>query len=658
MSSDSEDRVSDHGAQVVASIEPTEDVEMRYVKSSGDEHLQTPGTGFAKKRGRVGKREQGSNDSGDNSALSDATGSGANDGRRVDGAVNERLVYEDETETSQGRIPPSYQKPAPVDSDYSADDTDNTNSTESQVEGNSPPKHVAGTEENKSRKRKTPTDGPDSQAMDGSADVPTPKRTKKALNRAYLGLLNQDIHDAASRYLSPSHVNMDERVALPSSQIGMTYWTSSEKETFFEALGRLGRDNTAGIAERIHTKGDIEVRQYMKLLQDALTHRHQQNELDPLSLEDFPAAVEISQECCQALDEVADNIANRQERSEFAAEEAEYGPDWLLYQENRKDLEGKAGDDVSKATGVFRTKEWLSLSEHFFMNAPCPEGNWQSMDGDPPGIWLTALDNFHSLALTLTRRLVTASHYMAATRIRAERGYRSQIRDFVKEKDVRAAAMSLGIAAQKPPLSGCVRRLGLSVYEDPPKPEEDSELGPMSVTDVEDALGIDGPKNGSQLRQQLERIALSSNDSSTSSDSPTESDVELDVEDSGAGAPEDSDSEEEEEVKAEAEEAILHSAIDPPQTKRDRQALHRRIKAERGKERYANGVDMQASYQEELQLWNVLGLQPPESLIDPGPPPPGRKLKLSVDAGYAVGKDWRMKTRVMSEWEAHYSGTN
>lgn len=648
----SDDRVSDHGAQVVESIEQIEDVEMQDIDSRNDQNPRTPRRQSANTREMVIKREQTSDDSisgdDDSGDETESTKEAANlkSERNDDTPIGDGVPSAYETGNFLGRVPPSYQKPAASDSDSSTDESDSADLTESQLTG-------AAVKEEIPRKRKTSAVGPESHGLDGSVDAQPRKRARKALNRAYLDLLNQDIKHS-DQSLSPVYEKMDERRNLPSSQIGMIVWTCLEKERFFEALGRLGRDNATGIAERIHTKSEMEVRQYMQILQDALTHRRQQTELDPIWLEDFPAAVEISQACCQALEEVADDIARRQERAEIAAEEVEIGPDWLLCQENRKDHEREVGDDMSKAAGLFRTEKLLSLSERFFMNAPDSQGNWHEVDGNTPGMWLTSLDDFYALALTLTRRLVAASHYMAATRIRAELGYRPKVRQFVKEKDVLAAIKSLGVAANKPPLTGCVRRLGLSVYHKPPKPDGESDLEPMSVNDVEDALDIEGPNSAGHLRQQMERIALSSDQSSTSSDSPAESDAESDAGSGSNGSADDADSEEEEEVRAEASEAILYSAVDPPQTKRDRQALHRRIKAEREQERYADAVDMQASFKEELQIWSILGQEPPESLVKPGSPPPGRRLKLSVDAGYTVGKDWRARTKVISEWEAHY----
>lgn len=672
MSSDSDDRVSDHGRQIVDSIEPIEDVAMYDAESMDDDHqgidepsLESPRQRGIKQEPVSDDESEESDDPRDNSESPKSRG--RNDPgkhetqvvrrrQKVTGGEDHEVASEEENVPSQSQQPPSYQVPPGTDSESSSPatgSTDDNDSAGTKVKQESSPNHVPQSKV-KSRKRKKSIHEAAVEAADDNSEIQPVKKTKKRINRAYLDVLNQDIEYAASQGCPADYERADGRAVLPASQIGLTLWSSMEKELFFEALGRLGRDDTAGIAERIRTKGEMEVRQYLKLLQDALSHRRQQNELDPLGLEDIPSAMEISDECCQALDEVADSIALKQERAECADEEHDCGPNWLVSHENYKSLEAEAEEDTSKSAGVFRIKEWLSLSDRFFMNAPDAQGNWHTVDGQAPSIRLTTLDEFRSLVVTLTKRLVAASHYMAMTRIRSESGYNQEVRAFVRSKDVQAAALSLGMATQKPPLTGCIKRLGLSVYESPPKPDEYSEREPMSVSDVEAALGIDRLRNVSYIRRQLGRIALS-DESSLLSDSSVESAVESGQDSDGGSSADDNGSEEvEEDIRAEADEAIFYSAVDPPQTKRDRQALYRRIKAEREQERYADAADAQESYQEEMKMWELLGQPPPEHFVDPGSPPAGRRVYLSVDAGYSVGKDWRAKTRATSEWEARY----
>lgn len=657
----SDDYVSDRGRQVVESVEDFDDVKMGGIESS-DEEKEPITTSVHKStlHGRtVVKQEKGSDSE---TAASDHGDDPGDDGGSLEyhDRSGRQIVPKAEHYPSDGiepeyegksfgeQEPPSYQVP-PGGSEDSSDDK----STASARGGG-----MTGTEE-KSRKRKSWMQEPGLVSMGGATDLRPLKRAKGSFNRAYLELLNEDIEHAASRYVPVAHDQFDERVALPESQTGMSIWTSMEKERFFEALGRLGRDDAAGIAQRVHTKGEMEVRQYTQLLQDGLALRRRKNELAPLELADFPAAVELSHECCQALEDAADTIALRQEHSENATEERKHGPGWLVSQDNHKELaEDETEKDTTRAVNVFRIAEWLSLSERFFMNAASEDGNWQSVDGDTPSIRLTTLQDFHSLAATLTKRLVATTLYMAAARIRAERGTRSSIRNSVKARDVEAAAMSLGLLTRKPPLMGCIRRLGLSVYEEPPKPHERDEGEPVPYDAVGEELELVGQRDVGRVRRQLGRMSLSSDSSSMSSDSLEESEAESEAARSGIGASSDeADSGEEEEAEAEANEAILYLTVDPPQTKRGRQAVLRRIKAERAQERHAEAIDARASYQEEVWMWEeVLGKQQrPEAPTDPGPPPPGRRrMKLSVDAVCSVGGDWRAKTKAISEWEARY----
>lgn len=507
------------------------------------------------------------------------------------------------------------------------------------------------------RKRKTPSDP---QSDTGFRPL---KKAKGSFNRAYLDILNEDIQHAAAQYVPHGRETKDGRKGLPSSQIGMVTWTSMEKERFFEALGRLGRDDSPGIARLIRTKGEMEVRQYLKLLQDGLDERRRQNELDPMEMADFPAAVELSHECCEALDEVADNLALRQENFEQSTEHHNYGADWLVTQENCNDADqDEALDDVLDSSSVLNTSKWLQISGRLFMNGTSEERNWQSVDGDHPSIRRTTLDDFYSLALTLTRRLVAASIFNASSRLRTESGYNTNERNEVRRKDVRAAALSLGLRTEKQTvLAGSARRLELHVYEHPPKPsEEEDKTTTMPYDAVEHALGMSVHRNIRSIRRKIQRIEMSSDEDEEAVPryAPAHSEVETDSVDSDDDYTsdefedeEDEDEDEDEDVRVEADEIILYSAVDQPQTKRDRETLFRRIKAEREQEGYADAVDAQATYQEERRMWELLRKQPPQPLVDPGLPPAGRRLKMSVDAAYSVGKNWRAHTKLAREWE-------
>lgn len=502
------------------------------------------------------------------------------------------------------------------------------------------------------RKRKSPEN---SHANTGFRPL---KKAKTSFNRAYLDILNEDIEHAVAQYVPLGRETKDERISLPSSQIGTVTWTSMEKERFFEALGRLGRDDSPGIARRIRTKSELEVRQYLRLLQDGLGQRRRQNELDPLELANFPAAVELSHECCEALDEAADSLALRQENHEQTNEQHKHGDEWLVTQEKRKDaIPNEAADDVLVPESVFNVQNWLKMPERLFMNGTSEDSNWQSVDGNLPSLKRDTLEDLYSVAVTLTSRLVSATLYVANSRIRCESGYNPEVRSEVRKKDVRAAALSLGLKTDKQPLlARCARRLGLHVYEHPPRPSEEEDQTTMMPYDaVEHALGLDVHRNiSSSSRHKMQRVELSSDEEYASRHAPAHSDMEdTDSVGSDEKYPSDGDEDErDEDVKAEADEMTLYSAVDQPQTKRDRETLFRRIKAEREQEAHADAADAQATYQEERRMWEeVLGRSPRQALVDPGLPPAGRRMKVSVGATYSVGRDWRAHTTMVSEWE-------
>lgn len=562
--------------------------------------------------------------------------------------LGQRDVSDSEELLPAHHPPPSHQS-SPEGSEYLTDEAEESDPSTSQSMNEPMVTARDSAQQTRPRKRKSPEDA------HTDADFRPLKKAKGSFNRAYLDILNEDIEHAAAQYVPLGRETKDERISLPASQIGMVSWTSMEKERFFEALGRLGRDDTPGIARRIRTKGEMEVRQYLKLLQDGLAQRQRQNELDPLELADFPAAVELSHECCEALDEAADSLALRQENFEQITEQHKHGADWLMTQDKLKDAaRDEAVDDVLASESALNVQNWLKISERLFMNGTSEEGNWQSVDGNPPSIRRVTLEDFYSTALTLTRRLVAATIYTASSRIRSESGYNPEIRSEVRKKDVHAAALSLGLRTEKQPvLAGSARRLGLHVYEYPPKPNEaEDETTMMPYDAVEHALGMDVHHNIRNIRHKMQRIELSSDDEAVSHAAPAHSEDDADSAGTDEDDPSDGDEDEkDEDIKAEADEIMLYSAVDQPQTKRDRETLFRRIKAEREQEVYADAVDAQASYQEEKQMWEVLGRHPQQPLVDPGLPPAGRRMKVSVGAAYSVGKNWRAHTKVASEWE-------
>jgi hypothetical protein len=495
------------------------------------------------------------------------------------------------------------------------------------------------------------------------------KRAKGAFNRDYLDLLNVDIEDAAAQYVPHGEPE------LPPSQVGLTYWTSVEKELFFTALSRLGRDDIPGIARRIRTKGELEVRQYLKLLQDAAVARKREYELEPLYPQDFPAAVEVSPKCNAALEEAADALASKQERFEESVEEMRWDDDWLITPFTYKNLEKEAPPNMP-SLGLFRVSAWLELSERLFMNANYPENNWQCVSNENPSIRTTALEDFHSLAVSITKRLVAATIYVSESRARAKQDLdpNRKPKEIVRRKDVEAAVLSLGMkTSNKTFWTGCARRLRVDVLhddddddndydadghgngaEDIDRDEDDVKL--MTHDEVEAALGGMGAVTdvsiGNQNEDEPDLVSLS--------DTPSLdglSDLDGSQPEERAATPHAEQPEEtifnvdREDVAKEAKELLLHTAMPYPITTRTRQAVEGRIRNELQHVAYADVLDAKASQREERRLWSMLGRNALDDVDRIKVPERGPKRTMhTVDEIYLSRAEWREKLDYMSQW--------
>ncbi|KAK1964979.1 hypothetical protein LY78DRAFT_658823 [Colletotrichum sublineola] len=487
---------------------------------------------------------------------------------------------------------------------------------------------------------------------------PVLKRHRGVFNSNYLDLLNRDIEDVTN-----FSVDGEEESLLPS-QIGLTLWTPYEKKVFFEALSRLGKDDVRRIADRIRTKSEIEVRQYIVLLADAVKRRRQEQEggLKSLELAEHPAAVEISLPCCHALDEAADALSFRQERHEELAEQKKWGECWNINLELARRIEGDHGrerdtafasDHGLKFTELLCVKSFVRLSERIFMNASHAENNWHFVSEEPPTIRATALQDFHSLLVSVTKKLVLTTLFIAESRIRGKRKVEPSTRSLVRRKDVEAAVASLGMKQNSDEFwATCARRLRLEVWDD--EAEEDAEEvdengGSMAYDRVEKILRreSDIPEDGAtEERSSSLGIKFGDRESSKSADDEASSGEESSDE-AGAAPLDDA----EREIIEEAKEVLVYSAYDFPETHRTREALKNRIRNERAQEAQADAEDGRASYEAEFEMWRLLQRQPPDSFVMPQIPERGCKAVGNVENFYDTGREWRERMTYHSEWE-------
>ncbi|KAI1763777.1 hypothetical protein GGR53DRAFT_496473 [Hypoxylon sp. FL1150] len=308
-------------------------------------------------------------------------------------------------------------------------------------------------------------------------DAPPLKRRKGTLHPKYVNLLNAEIADASNGVIKEP-----EDRHLSDTQVGALVWTAAEKKSYFSALGRLGRDDMAGIASRIGTKSVLEVQQYTMLLEAA--DRAGPSEADriqhaPRAL-DIPAAAELSTELCLALEGAADALSLRQEAREAKLEQQRWGASrWLVTPALALVLEHQLRQPATLRdlrthapfAELFHLGRWLRLSEHVFMNSTVvPDGNWTCVSEDPPAIRATALADFHALALRVTKRLVSAALFVAHSRVRAKQArgdLRRSVSAVVKAKDVRAAVASVGLEeGSREFWARAARRLRLDVYDE------------------------------------------------------------------------------------------------------------------------------------------------------------------------------------------------
>lgn len=488
------------------------------------------------------------------------------------------------------------------------------------------------------------------------------KRKCTELTAGYLDLLNKEIKEAALRGCTEDKdIDEDGVTAYRASQLGLTIWSPVEKRALYETASRLGRNAVAEISAAIGTKSVVEVEDYLCHLHHASEER--KSKLRPiLQAAERPAAIELSPQCCHALDEVADTLSILQERKEQQREEDKWGSTWnftqTMFEEVPEEDPGRPLDGrISELGDLFDIPKWLALSADIFLNSAVPSNNWMYVDEEPPTIWATALEDFHSLAVSITRRLVQATIFVATSRLRTKREAEPRIQDIVRREDVEAALQSLNMEDKRPEFwRGCARRLRLNVRDNESRVSRDKRKDGldgrefMSFNEVEAALGDDNVepqaivnlrgRPSSYLAHERERIP---------DDGVTEN--EADIDSPGPIEVSNQYTAEELAVRNEAEEVIRFSGVDFPQSTRSKEVLLNRISGERRQEEYANQCDEQASREGEVKMWELLEKPVPQILRMRETPEQVPRSNLAVDGVYSVGRNWRRALHYYAEWE-------
>ena len=187
-----------------------------------------------------------------------------------------------------------------------------------------------------SHTRHVPRINQDGRGADSDADEP------ELFNDAYRLLFNAEVARAAARFETAD----GQTHQYCTKHVGASQWSVREQNVFYAALGRLGRDDVAGIAAAIGTKTIPETQELLLLFEDASIPADEA----ALTLRDIPAAFDVSSECSRQLDLAAEALAWYEETCEANQERDKYGNYWLITPQVADDIETAIHSDRRRAT--------------------------------------------------------------------------------------------------------------------------------------------------------------------------------------------------------------------------------------------------------------------------------------------------------------------
>ena len=460
----------------------------------------------------------------------------------------------------------------------------------------------------KAKKRKTEKEASELQ--------PRMKRLKPYYSDEYRELYNETIDEITFKTVVEEH-------PLPSSQIGVTTWSSEEKAEFYSILARRGRHDIKAIAANIGSKSESEVYLYLELLQNAIIDQnvsaHRKNLLD---IDGIEHAIEINQECCAALDQAAEALSVLQQKEEENVEKHKHAKFSLLATTTAKWLSRslQAGEEGEKevlkflpAATLLDLKAFLAVSKRFFMNSSITELNWRTYaeKRQSPSITYTAFSDIHTLATSLTRRLIQSSLFFAMSRIRAlKTSSRYTPKNHVRQQDVIAALGVLGIEPNaRKTWTSIARKCRLHVYENVRCRQAWGKR--YTYDEVEAILSRD--TQGSRGRYRTR--SADDSDISRHEDEELDTRPARDIQDElastdASSAEEDESSTEDTDSSASDSSSVTEPPLLPsPKHTRTQQRL------EQAEDAYLEAHDQKASLSEEKRLWEMLGEDPATKMV-------------------------------------------
>ncbi|MCJ1474462.1 hypothetical protein MMC13_003120 [Lambiella insularis] len=433
---------------------------------------------------------------------------------------------------------------------------------------------------------------------------------------------------------------------LRESQIGLTIWSANEKELFFQCLSRKGRDDLRDIAQDIGTKSEPEIQAYLHLLEQAIeVQRLHESRPQLLNFPDVPASWEVSKECVAALESLGRASCHREQQRDEIVEKEKYGKLWLLDQESAAFLEESMGSEeesspneshqeLHRAFELIDLNILLQLSSRIFMNSVEPEGNWRSFASQDqmPCLFASAFVNLYEVTITLLKRLISSAIFFAMSRLRTTKRKKYQPRDHVRAEDVTAALEVLGVRLSSDDFwIGAARRCKLNVFESLKAKKENASR--LTYDEVESILQTPRGRCHSTRSPHTKRGALQ--------DDITDSALE----DEDSGPDEDTSS-------SSASKPALRYFIKTPgidvstETSETVPVLY----SEEVQDAYAETIDLQASKQEERNLWNILKKRPPEEITDVSENRPKRPRTMQKEPQDMIS--WRSWLNYEPVWES------
>ena len=470
------------------------------------------------------------------------------------------------------------------------------------------------------------------------------KRLKPFYNDKYRVLLNSTVRDIASGGFS-------EVVPLPPNQIGVTIWSSEEKETFFSVLARRGRHDIKGIAADIGSKSESEVYTYLELLQNAMAEQNAHvHRKQLLTIDGIEPALEVSQQCCAALDLAAEAVSVLQHKEEEKIERQEHANLSLLTSTvakwaNRSLLAGEEGEQevlqALPAATLLNLRYFLTLSKRIFMNSSILENNWRTYAGrrQSPSITYTAFSDTHTLAISLTRKLIQSSLFFAMSRIGTlgTSGYHTP-KQHVKARDVEAALNVLGMEANgRKTWIATARKCRLRVYENVRHQKVEGKR--YSYDEVEATLSKDSFGSRGRYRS---RSAGNEDVSNPPTDKSSASSAEDVPEESSSSSPDHSSTDKSD--SSLSDDCISSTDLSSSSSSKQGSTKQRLEQAE---DAYLEASDQKASEEEEKRLWEILGEDPSTKMdLEPIdlPPVPRRAHREKL-------VDWTTWIDYSMEWE-------